>query len=134
MTDDATDAKTYPFFPELKLFVGTPAKADAEAWYQIYYTDGAADADFDKAGAVTVQDDGAADMKGLCSTADAQGYVSLAYAYDTNTQAGLSAGVDKDMVVEVEGNGGVAQAITFFTMKRETTVAVTCAPSADLNA
>ena len=133
-TDDATNVKTYPFFPELKLFVGLPAKADAAAWYQIYYEDGAAAADFDAAGAVTVQDDTTADMKGLCSTADAEGYISLAYAYDTNTQAGLSSGVDKAMVVEVEGDGGVAQAITYFTMKRETTVAVTCSPSADLNA
>ncbi len=134
LTDDAAAAKTYPFFPELKIFVGLPAKADANAWYQVYYVDGAADADFDKSGAETVQDDAPADMKGLCSSADGSGYISLAYAYDTNTQAGLSAAADKEMVVEVEGDGGVAQAITFFTMKRETTVAVTCAPSADLNA
>ena len=134
LTDDAAAEKTYPFFPELKLFVGLPAKADAAAWYQIYYADGAADADFDKSGAVTVQDSDPADMKGLCSTADGDGYISMAYAYDTNTQAGLSAAADKAMVVEVEGDGGVAQSITYFTMKRETTVAVTCAPSADLNA
>ncbi len=134
LTDDSEAVKTYPFFPEISLFVGLPAKADAEAWYQIYYVDGASDADFDNANAVTVQDSSLADMKGLCSTADGSGYISLAYAYDTNTQAGLSSGVDKAMVVEVEGNGGVAQAITYFTMKRETTISVTCAPSADLNA
>jgi len=134
LTADDTSVKTYPFFPELSLYVGLPAKADAEAWYQVYYVDGATDQDFDKANAVTVQDSTPADMKGLCSTADAEGKISLAYAYDTNTQAGLSAAVDKAMVVEVEGNGGVAQAITYFTMKRETTISVTCAPSADLNA
>ncbi len=133
-TDDAAAQKTYPFFPELRLFVGLPAKADANAWYHIFYEDGAAAADFDTDGAVTVEDSGAAPMKGLCSTADANGYISLAYAYDTNTQAGLSAGADKNMVAIVEGDGGVAQDITYFLMERITTVNVTCAPGADLNA
>ena len=137
MTDDAAATKTYPFFPELKVFVGTAAKADANAWVHVFYVDGAAAADFDTAGAVTVQDSALADMKGLCSAlADGSGYISWAYAYDTNTQAGLSAGADKAMVVIVEshGSGSVGQEITYFTMERITTVNVTCAPSLDLNA
>jgi len=134
LTDDAGAQKTYPFFPELKLFVGLPAKADAAAWFHIFYEDGAAAADFDTAGAVTVNDDVPNPMKGLCSTADAQGFISLAYAYDTNTQAGLSAGADKAMVAVVEGKGGVSQSISYFTMERITTVNVSCAPGADLNA
>jgi len=134
LTDDAASEKTYPFFPEGKIDPGAPAIADANAWFQVYYTDGAADADFDKAGAVTVRDSGGSDVKGNVLAEQVGGYISFPYAYDTDTDAGLSAGVDKEMVCVVEGKGGAAQAITYFTMKRETTIAIPCAPLADLNA
>ena len=62
------------------------------------------------------------------------GKITFAYAYDTNTQAGLSAGVDKEVVAVVEGDGGAGQALTTFTITRSPVVAVTCAPPTDLNA
>jgi hypothetical protein len=135
LTDDAALQKTYPFFPELSLTVGDAAQADANAWYHIIYVDGDALLDYDTAAAVTVEDSSATPMKGLCSEA-AAGVISMAYAYDTNTQAGLTAASDKAMVAIVEsyGSGSVNQAITYFTMKRETTISVACSPSADLNA
>ena len=133
MTDNAGAEKTYPFVPSCELTVGTAAASDPNAWYQVFYVDGAAAADFDTAGAVTVKDSSNVDVKGLCSTATA-GKISFAYGYDTNTQAGLSAGVDKGMVAVVEGDGVVAQAITYFTMTRSTVVPVTCAPPLDNNA
>jgi len=134
LTDDAGAQKTYPFYPEIALDVGSVAVADTDAWYHIFYVDGAADADFDKAGAVTVNDSSTNPMKGNVATDAVAGVIYLPYDYDTNTQAGLSAGVDKQMVAIVEGNGGAAQELTYFTMKRETTINVPCAPSADLNA
>jgi hypothetical protein len=133
LTDDAGAQKTYPFYPEIALDVGSVAVADTDAWYHIFYVDGAVDADFDKAGAVTVNDSGGNPMKGNVATDAVAGVIYLPYDYDTNTQAGLSAGVDKQMVAIVEGNGGAAQELTYFTMKRETTINVPCAPSADLN-
>jgi len=132
--DDIDASKTYPFFPEGKIDPGAPAIADSDAWYQVYYLDGAAAADFDTDGAVTVKDSSTADVKGNVSSDEVGGFITFAYAYDTDTDAGLSSGVDKDMVCVVEGNGGAAQAITYFTMKRETTIAIPCAPLADLNA
>ena len=134
LTDDASAEKTYPFFPEIKIDVGAVAIADSDAWYHLYYVDGAAAADFDTAGAVTVQNSSGVDIKGNVATDQVGGFVLEPYAYDTDTDAGLSAGVDKAMVCIVEGNGGAAQAITYFTMKRETTISVPCAPIADLNA
>jgi len=134
MTDDAGATKTYPFFPELQITVSAAAIADANAWWHVFFVDGAAAADFDTTGAVTVLDASAAAMKGNVAADQVAGKISRAFSYDTNTQAGLSAGVDKAMVVIVEGDGGAAQAITYFTMTRSTAIPVTCAPPADTNA
>lgn len=133
-TDDSGNAKTYPFFPEVQIAVGSAAVADTNAWYHVFYANGASTADFDTAGAVTVNDDAGSPVKGNVSTDAVAGKVSFAYAYDTNTQAGLSAGVDKEMVAVVEGDGGAAQGLTFFTVTRTSVVAVTCAPTTDTNA
>jgi hypothetical protein len=134
MTDNAGAAKTYPYFPEVQINPGAAALADANAWYHVYYTNGAGAADFDTAGAVTVNDSAGNPVKGNVQAAQVGGKINFAYSYDTNTQAGLSAGVDKDMVVLVEGDGGAAQAITYFTTARVPVVSVTCAPAADNNA
>lgn len=134
MTDDAGATKTYPYFPDVQITPGAAAIADALAWYQVFYADGAAAADFDTAGAVTVNDSSGNPVKGNVATDQVGGKISFAYAYDTNTQAGLSAGVDKDIVVLVEGDGGAAQAIAYATITRTAVVPISCAPQADANA
>ena len=134
MTDNAGAQKTYPYFPDAQITVGAAAIADTDAFYHVFYVDGAAGADFDTASAVTVNDSSGNPVKGNVAANQVGGKISFAYAYDTNTQAGLSAGVDKDCVVIVEGDGGAAQAITYFTITRSAVVPVTCAPPADNNA
>jgi hypothetical protein len=133
-TDDAGATKTYPFFPDVQITVGAAAVADVNAFYHVFYVDGAAAADFDTAGAVTVRDDTPADVKGNVSTDAVANKISFAYRYDTDTDAGLPAATDKDCVVIVEGDGGVAQAITYFTITRDPVVPVTCVPPTDDNA
>ena len=134
MTDDAGATKTYPFFPTCEIAVGDIAPTDPNAWYRVMYTNGAGPADFDTASAVTVNDSSGTPVNGNVAAAAAGGKISFTYAYDTNTQAGLAAGIDKAMVVLVEGDGVAAQAFAAFTMTRSTLVAVTCAPAADNNA
>lgn len=134
MTDNSGATKTYPYFPEVQITVGAPAIADTNAWYHLYYADGAAGADFDTASAVTVQNSSGVDVKGNVAANQVGGKITFAYAYDTDTDAGLSAGVDKAIVVLVEGDGGAAQAITYATITRSPVVAITCAPPADNNA
>lgn len=134
MTDNAGATKTYPYFPEVQIAVGAPAVADANAWYQVFYVDGAGAADFDTTGAVTVNDSAGNPVKGNVSANAVANKINFAYSYDTNTQAGLAAGVDKSCVALVEGDGGVAQAISYFIITRTAIVPVTCAPSADNNA
>jgi hypothetical protein len=133
MTDNAGATKTYPFFPDIQISVGTAALSDPLAWYHVFYVDGLAAADFDTVGAVTVQNSSSADVKGNVQASQVGGKISFPYAYDTNTQAGLSAGVDKNCVVIVEGDGGAAQATTYFSITRSSVVSVTCAPSSDNN-
>ena len=134
VTDDAAATKTYPFFPDVQITVGAAALADPLAWYHVYYLDGAAAADFDTVGAVTVNDSSSVPVKGNVQADQVGGKISFPYAYDTNTQAGLSANTDKDIVVIVEGDGGAAQAITSAIITRSTVVPITCAPASDLNA
>ena len=141
MTDNAGATKTYPYFPEVQITVGAAAIADPNAWFHCFYADGAGAADFDTAGAVAVKESGGADVKGSIAALTGSGAIKMvggkvvfAYSYDTNTQAGLSAGVNKNIVVIVEGDGGAAQAITYATITRDPVVAITCAPPADNNA
>lgn len=134
MTDNAGATKTYPYFPEVQITVGAPAIADTNAWYHLFYADGAAGADFDTASAVPVQNSSGVDVKGNVAANQVGGKISFAYAYDTDTDAGLSAGVDKAIVVIVEGDGGAAQAITYATITRSPVVSITCAPPSDNNA
>jgi len=133
-TDNAGATKTYPYFPSVEITVGAIAVSDPNAWYRVMYADGAGAADFDTTGAVTVQNSVGADVNGNVAANAVGGKISFAYGYDTNTQAGLSAGADKAMVVLVEGDGVAGQAIAYFTCTRSPIVAVTCAPSADNNA
>lgn len=128
-TDDAGNTKTYPFAVEVSISVGANAKADTNAWYQVYYEDGSGPLDYNTSGAVTVQDTNGVDVKGLVSGAD----ISFGYGYDSNTQAGLSAGVDKPMIVVVEGNGTATAAKTRFTVTRIALVNVTCEPGLETN-
>ena len=133
-TDNAGNAKTSPFFPDVQITVGAVAVSDPNAWYRVMYVDGASSADFDTAGAVTVKNSAGTDVNGNVATNAVAGKISFAYDFDGNTQAGLAAGVPKDMVVLVEGDGVAAQAISTFTVTRSTIIPVTCAPAADNNA
>lgn len=131
-TDDAGTTRTYPYFPSVQVTVGATAVADTDAWYHCYYNEGTGA--FDSSNAVTVNDSSGTPVKGNVSTDAVANKISFAYAYDTNTQNGLSAGTDKDVVFICEGDGGAAQALAYFTITRTEVVAATCAPSADLNA
>lgn len=132
-TDDVGSVKTYPFQVQVEITVGSLAVADVLAWYHVYYADGAGVLDFNTVGAVTVSDSTPSPVKGNVS-ADATGIkIIFTYAYDTNTEAGLVAGEDKVVIVEVEGDGGVTAAKTEFTITRNAIVAATCAPTLETN-
>jgi len=127
-SDDGTEC-TYAYYPAVEIAVGPNAKADAKAWYSVYYKDGSGNADFNKSGNVIVKDKDGNDVVGTISGSD----ISFAYDYVGNTQAGLGGNVDKVMIVEVEGNGIATSAKTEFTVKKQDVNSVTCAPTAEDN-
>lgn len=128
LTTDAATTRTYPFFPEITILVGDNAKADANAWIHCYFKDGPAANDFGTANAITVKDKNAVDVKGLVSGADKV----FSFAYDTDTVGG-SAGTDKLIVIEVEGNGIATASKSELLITRTQSLSVSCAPSLETN-
>ena len=126
-TDDAGGLKTRPFSVSVEATIGAVAKADANAWYHSFFA-----AAYNTAGAVTVQDSSAQQVKGLASTADAQNRIIFAFDYDGDTVGG-TAGTNKNCVFLCEGDGGATQAKTLYTIVRQTTVAFACVPGVENN-
>lgn len=126
-TDDAGATKTYPFQVGVEATIGPIAKADVNAWYHAFFA-----AAYNTTGALTVEDSGAADVKGAASTANGANKILYTFDYDGDTIGG-TAGTDKDSVFLCEGDGGATQAKTLFTHTRVTTLAFSCAPTAEAN-
>lgn len=126
-TDDAGATKTYPFLVQVEANVGATAKADANAWYHSFFA-----AAYNTAGAVTVEDSAAADVKGLASTADGSNNIVFTFDYDGDTVGG-TAGTNKNAVFLCEGDGGATQAKTLYTLTQSTVIAFACAPGAESN-
>ena len=133
--DDGTSG-TYPFEPELRFNVSDAWANDPNAWLQAMYVDGDADQDFETENAVIIE---ASDGTPLQFTsADVMGqpgghFIARPYAFDTNNQAGLAAGVDKAAIVLAEGNGGAIAANTPFNITRQTTIPVSVLSGAESN-
>ncbi len=127
MTDDGGTIKAYSFSVSVEAELGATAKGDANAWYHSFF-----DAAYNTAGAITVKDSAAADVKGLASTADVDNKIIFAFDYTGDTVGG-TANTDKDCVFLCEGDGGATQAKTLYTIKQLTTVAFTCIPAVENN-
>lgn len=125
--DDSAGIKTRPFVVGLEATVGATAKADPNAWFHSYFA-----ALYNTAGAVTVQDSSASDIKGLASEADGSNKIIKAFDYDGDTLGG-TAGTVKNAVFLCEGDGGATQAKTLYTITRQTTIAFACIPGVENN-
>jgi len=126
-TDDAGAVKTRPFSVSLEAGLGATAKADPLSWYHCFFA-----ALYNQAGTVEVENSSAAVIKGNSSSADGSNKIVEAFDYDGDTLGG-GAGTDKNCVFVCEGDGGATQAKTLFTITRTTTIAFSCAPSAETN-
>ena len=131
-TDDAGNLKTRPFVVSVDVTTGAVATADALAWYHAFFLDGPGGNDFNTALAVTVQDTVPVDVKGNVLANQVANVISFAFDYDGDVLGG-TAGTDKDVVFECEGDGGATQAKTVFTITRDTTVKATCEPALENN-
>jgi hypothetical protein len=130
-TDDAGNLKTRPFNVSVNVDPGSFAIADSLAWYHAFFLDVGSN-DFNTSGAITVEDAGSSPVKGNVSADVVGGKITFSFDYDGDTVGG-SAGTDKDVVMEVEGDGGATAAKTIFTINRTSTINVTCAPGLETN-
>jgi hypothetical protein len=135
-TDDDGDGHTYPFFPTVRVFVSDAFANDPNGWAQAFYSDGAGALDFDTSNAVILNDANGDQV--VFSSADVLGvsgayYLEFSYDYDSNTQAGLSAGSDKDIVFLAEGDGVAKAAIGSTTITRTTLITLSVLSEIDTN-
>jgi len=130
--DDADGLKTYPFNVAVSVATGPNATADVLSWYHAFFLDGPSTNDFNTAGALTVEDNTATEVKGNVSTDEASDAIDFTFDYDGDTIGG-TAGTDKDVVFECEGDGGVTAAKTVFTISRTAIINVSCVPSVENN-
>lgn len=133
MTSDDTTTRSFSFSVSVEANVGATAKADVLAWYHSFFEDDGAGGLYNTATAVTVLDSGAAEVKGVASSADVDSKIKFAFDYTGDTEGG-TANTDKDCVFVVEGDGGATQAKTLYTITETTTVAFSCAPPVENNA
>jgi len=126
-TDDAGNIKSYSFTVSVEATVGATAKADANAWYHSFFA-----ANYNSAGAVTVEDSSSTEVKGNASSANGANKIVFAFDYTGDTVGG-SADTDKNCVFVVEGDGGATQAKTLYTITKITTVSFSCSPNVENN-
>jgi hypothetical protein len=125
LTDNAGVAQVYPFDVDVRVTVDSFWANDTNGWYQAFIFDGAAGADFNTSSAVTLNDALGSPVKGDSGDAVTVGSgfeIRFSYAYDSNTQAGLTAGTDRVIVFLAEGDGGAAAGIVQFTITRDAIV------------
>lgn len=135
-TDSSGGTHVYPFFPTIRISVSDAWANDPNGWAQFMYTDGSGNADFETANAVIVQD--SLGSPAVFSSSDVLGsaggyFLEFAYSYDTNTQAGLPAATDKEVIGLVEGDGGAQPERAVFVISRNTLIPVTILSSAETN-
>lgn len=137
-TADNGDQKTYPFANEIRVAVSDAWFNDPNAWYACYFADGAGGLDFDTGSAVIVQDNSAANVVGTAGDARAAGTagnrtVNFSFNYSGNTQAGLSAGIDKDVVFLAEGDGGAVAARATISIVSQAVITASAVAAAETN-
>ena len=138
LTDDAGAAKTFPFQNEIRVSVSDAWFDDPNAWYACYFADGAGGLDFDTGNAVIVQDAVAANVVGTPGDARASGIagsrqVRFTFDYSGNTQAGLGAGIDKDVVFLAEGDGGSIAARATISIVNQAIITASASAAAETN-
>lgn len=130
-TDDDGDALIYETVVGGNIDVGQAAAADGNAWYHMFYADppGVND-EFNTLNAVTVNDAAGAPIKGNVA---GRTLIPWDFARSTNTQAGFAADTDRDVVIEVEGDGIATFAKTLHTIGDSVTQSIVCQPPAESN-
>lgn len=103
--------RTNPVVTPVVIFLSLSWFNDTKPWFRLMYSNGLGSQDFDTSTTVTVEDNVplavAGDNTDARIFAVAGGYeLRFSYAFDTNNQAGLNAGEEKLVVIQVGGIDG----------------------------
>jgi hypothetical protein len=110
--------------------------ADTNAWFHAFFQTGpGAGDDFNEAGAITVQDSSSTPVKGNVSASPFRSGNDIVFEFDYDGDTlGGTAGTNKWVVFECEGDGGVTAAKTIFQITNASpTINATCVPGIETN-
>lgn len=133
-TDDAGSTKIYPSYSNVSVAVGSDAVSDVLSWFHAFFLDGPAGADYNTANALTVEDSTATEVKGNVSGSGFRTANSILFEFDWYGDIiGGPIETDKDCVFLCEGDGGVTQAKTVFTLTSAASITASCIPLVETN-
>lgn len=137
-TDDSGDQKTRPFNVGIVILLSAAWFNDTAQLFRFMYYDGAGGLDFDTSSAVTATDSSSIEIAGdsldARITPEGDDYkLSLSYAYDSNTEAGLNAGEDKLMALRIGGGTTSKSKTIIFTITRTSQINVDATTEAETN-
>lgn len=137
-TDDAGDIKGYPFNVGINVRLSASWFNDPAPWFKIMFEDGAGALDFNTSTAVTVDDASSVAVSG--NQLDArivpvglEYELRFSFAYDTQTQAGLIAATDKNLVVRVGGTTATKERTVVFQVTRVAAIPVDATTQVETN-
>lgn len=126
--DQNSVQRSYPYASAGTLNFNSALTAGGTGYYRMYFTTlpGAAN-DYGESGAVTVDNNAAADIAGTISA----GSIAFTFDYDGNVQGGRTAGTDAEVTV-VAGNAGSAKPVVATgTISRSKGISITLTAETD---
>jgi hypothetical protein len=133
-TDDAGNDKVYPEYSNVSVSVGADAVADTLSWFHAFFLDGPGGSDYNTAAALTVEDASAVEVKGTVNTSPFRVVNAIVFEFDWYLDTiGGPIETDKDCVFLCEGDGGVTQAKTIFTLTSASSITASCIPLVETN-
>lgn len=137
-TDNSGTQRTRPFNVGINVSLSNAWNSDTSPWFRIMYADGAGVADFNATGAVTIDDASwvalAGDNTDARIVAVGDDYeLRFSFDYDTDTSAWLTAGTDKDMIIQVGGVDNTKRRTVAFTVTRTSSISVDARSEAETN-
>jgi hypothetical protein len=133
-TDDAGDTKVYPAYSNVTVTVGANAVADSLAWFHAFFLDGPAGNDYNTINALTVEDASSVAVKGNVNSSGFRVVNAIVFEFDWYGDViGGPIETNKDCVFLCEGDGGVTQAKTVFTLTSAAAITASCIPSVENN-
>ncbi|MHA1197756.1 MAG: hypothetical protein ACTSQF_00165 [Candidatus Heimdallarchaeaceae archaeon] len=133
-TDDAGNTKIYPSYSNVSVAVGADAVGDTLSWFHAFFLDGPAGADYNTSLALTVEDASSVEIKGNVNGSGFRTGNNILFEFDWYLDIiGGPIETDKDCVFLCEGDGGVTQAKTIFTLTNAASITASCTPLVENN-